>query len=212
MAHLTKESRVYTLRGTTEILGGLAASREIRTQYIASKAPTPELMEEEAALGPDIEEKGLTIFPRDAQDNLCLMDRHIKGFFKEALTALKPQLGIAAPNGKVDTLVFVEPRYIPIRRDGEKLRDEDSVNERPLRANTMQGPRVSLAASEQIDTPWEVTFEITLFPSAATAKSKALTWDAIEAALEYGELHGLGQWRNAGYGRFVYERTEDENE
>jgi hypothetical protein len=26
--------------------------------------------------------------------------------------------------------------------------------------------------------------------------------------LEYGKLRGLGQWRNAGWGRFSYELTE----
>jgi hypothetical protein len=49
---------------------------------------------------------------------------------------------------------------------------------------------------------------MTMIPNGGTAKSEALTWDAIEAALDYGAFHGLGQWRNADYGRFIWERED----
>lgn len=212
MAHLLNESRVYRIIGTTPILGTQPCSTALRTEYVASKAPTPELAEEEAALGPNIEEKGLTIFTRDAQEQICLMAYQIKGFFKSALMALKSQTGIAAPKSKVDTLLFVGPRYIPIKRDGATIHEEDSVNERPLRAQTAQGERVSLVGSEQLDTPWEIEIEITLFPSGETKKSQALSWEAVETALDYGAFHGLGQWRNADYGQFIWKRVDDDDE
>ena len=212
MSNLITESRIYKLTGLTPILGGSPASKAIRTQYIASKAPTDELKAEEAEMGVDRDEKGLTVFNRDAQDQLCLMGYQVKGFLKGALLALKAQCKIAAPKGKIDTLVFVEPRYIPLKKNGKTLRDEDDVLERPLRAQTMQGERVTLAASELVNDPWEITFEMTLLPSAGTARSEALTWDVLETALDYGAYHGLGQWRNADYGRFIWERLDGEGD
>lgn len=209
MSKLITESRTYKLTGLTPILGSAPASRAIRTQYIASKAPTDTLREEEEAAPFDLDEKGLTVFNRNPQDQLCLMGYQIKGFLKGALTAIKTQCKIAAAKGKIDNLVFVEPRYIPLRRNGQALRDEDEILERPLRAQTMQGERTTLAASELVEDPWEITIEMTLVPNGGTAKSEALTWDAIEAALDYGAYHGLGQWRNADYGRFRWEREEE---
>ena len=208
MSKLITESRIYKLTGLTPILGSAPASRAIRTQYIASKAPTDKLREEEEAASFDLDEKGLTVFNRNKQDQLCLMGYQIKGFLKGALTALKAQCKIAAAKGKIDNLIFVEPRYIPLMRDGQPLRDEDEILERPLRAQTMQGERVTLAASELVEDPWEITIEMTMIPNAGTAKSKALSWDAIEAALDYGAFHGLGQWRNADYGRFIWKRED----
>ena len=209
MSKLITESRTYKLTGLTPILGSAPASRAIRTQYIASKAPTDKLREEEEAAPFDLDEKGLTVFNRNHQDQLCLIGYQIKGFLKGALTALKAQCKIAAVKGKIDNLVFVEPRYIPLKRNGQPLRDEDDILERPLRAQTMQGERTTLAASELVEDPWEITIEMTLVPNGGTAKSEAVTWDAIEAALDYGAYHGLGQWRNADYGRFRWEKEEE---
>ena len=36
-----------------------------------------------------------------------------------------------------------------------------------------------------------------------------ILWEAVEMALDYGRYCGLGQWRNGGYGRFVWKRIED---
>lgn len=212
MANLENTSRLYRLTGLTPLLGTKAASKSIRTEYIASKAPTDALRAEEEAEPFDLDTKGLTVFTRDTRDQLCLMGYQIKGFFKEALIALRPQLGVAAPKGKVDTLVFVEPRYIPITRDGAPLLEEDDQLERSLRTDGPMGQRTCLQASEMILDPWEITIEITLFDSRGGKTSAPLTWDAIETALEYGAYHGLGQWRNGDYGRFRWERIDEGGE
>ena len=202
-------SRTYRLTGLTPLLGTQAASRSIRTEYIASKAPTDALREEEEANPFDLDAKGLTVFMRDGREQLCLLDYQIKGFFKESIQALRPQLNIAAAKGKVDTLIFVEPRYIPLKRDGQPFLEEDEQLERSLRTDGPMGPRTCLQASEMINDPWEIEIEITLFGSNGSGKSSPLTWEAVELALDYGAFHGLGQWRNAGYGRFTWARTDD---
>ena len=109
--------------------------------------------------------------------------------------------------------MFVSPRRIDIRRaDGSLIREEDEVYERPLRAMTMKGERVSLAASEQIHDPWQITFTVSLLPNERSKVSASIKWEDIERALDYGELRGLGQFRNGGYGRFTWERVDDQEE
>lgn len=210
MGKLIAESRVYRLSGLTPILGSLPASKELRTIYISQKAPMSELAEEEAEMPFDLNDRGLTVFNRDRQNRLCVMGYQVKGFFKAALYALSGQYKIAGYKSKVDLMLFVEPRFIPLLRDGKPIMMEDDILERPLRSQGPKGEKVSLAASEQVDDPWSVEIELTLLPPkrAANIKGDPLDWEAVEAALEYGAYHGLGQWRNADYGRFICERLE----
>ena len=64
---------------------------------------------------------------------------------------------------------------------------------------TMQGERVCLASSEQIMDPWQITFSVSLLPNNGSKVSSNITFDDIELALDYGELRGIGQFRNGGY-------------
>lgn len=200
-------TRVYRFTGITRILGAQAANPKVHSEYIASKAAKLTKGEEETAKLPEnLEEKGLTVFLRD-EGALCLSDYVIKGFLKEALNALKSQIGIVAPASKVDNYVLITPAYLKFTRDEEPVTEPDEVFERPLRAMTMQGPRVSVSASETIGKGWELTFSITLLENPSSPKSKALTFDVIEEAMEYGAFKGLGQWRNGQNGRFKWKRV-----
>lgn len=206
------ESRKYRLVGLSPILGSQPASEAIRTQFVASKAPEVELSVEEKSLfdAEERETRGLSVFARDVEhgDNIILLDYMVRGFFKAALSALQKQLSIKSYKSKVDKYLFVSPRRIPIMRDGDFIYDEDSQYERPLRADTPKGPRVGLQASECIDTPWSIEIELRLIPHDESAKSKPLSWAAVEAALDYGALSGLGQFRNGSYGTFSWERID----
>lgn len=205
------ETRKYRLTGIERMLGSQPASRTLRTEFIASKAPSPAEVEEEDNLLGEMDEKGLTVFMRDDKtDSLIMLDYMLRGFFKGALESLIAQTGIKMPRSKIDKYVFVGPRRIPIMRDGAEIMDEDDQIERPLRADTMRGPRVSLAASESVDEGWEIEIEVTLMPNPESKASKAVTWDALEMALDYGRFQGIGQWRTGGNGRFLWERIDNE--
>lgn len=215
---IKKESRTYILTGTTSLLGSNPANPEIHAKFVAAKAATLERTAEEEAMLPgsdelaeavrDIKEQGLTVFLRNNHGELVLGNHAVKGFFKGTLNTLKDQTGITAVKSKVDNLLFISPTFIVLHRDGVPVTEPDGYNERPLRAETMQGPRVALASSEEIDAPWEIVFTVTLFDNSGTARSKPLTWEAVEAALDYGEWKGLGQWRNGGKGSFTWRRME----
>ena len=186
-----------------EILGTASANPEIHREFIASKAPdAPSREEEVASIGAnEVFEKGMTVFPRDAEGRPIAWDYQWKGFFKDACGALRKMPDsecskIKAYKKEIDGLVFPQPRMIPIEFKGEM-----GICERPLRGQTAQGERTALASSESIPAGATMTFEIKLLcPSHEKA---------IREMLDYGELRGFGQWRNSGKGRFTYEILEE---
>ena len=211
------ETRTYRLTGTTALLGSNPANPEIHSKYVASKAASMEKSALEEAMLPgtealekalqDAREAGLTVFLRGSHGELVLSSHVIKGFFKSAFQTLKDQFGIAGSKGKVDNLVFIAPEFLPILDNhGQPQTEPDGLCERSLRAETMQGPRVTLAASEEVAPPWHLEFSVTLVDNAGTGKSKPVTFAEIEDALNYGFLKGLGQWRNSGHGSFTWEQ------
>lgn len=181
-----------------EVLGTASNDKEIHAEFIASKAPDAPTREEEiAAIG--VEEaiaKGKTVFPKDENGHPFLYDYQIKGFFKNAAKAFGYVGGsskLTAYKSKIDNLVFVDERKIPfILQDGVEIGD----CQRPLRAQTAQGERISLANSETVPAGTQVEFTITVLVD--TLMSHVIEW------LDYGKLNGIGQWHNSGKGRFTW--------
>lgn len=204
------ERRTYKLTGLTRILGAQAANPKVHSEFIASKAAKLEKGEQQTDMLPDenLETRGLTVFLRDGE-SLCLADYVIKGFLKEALGVIKSQVKVLSPSTKVDNLITVAPEYLDFTKAGKPVVKPDYIMERPLRAMTMQGPRVSVSASETISAGWELTFTLTLIDNEGTQKSRAMTWDVVEEALNYGQFKGLGQWRNGQNGQFRWERMKE---
>lgn len=192
------------------VLGTWPNNKNIAEEFIASKAPDASTIEEEiATLGIDaVTEKGKTVFPRNEAGEPVLYDYQVKGFFKDACGMLRRIGGKDEKTGKkkaanlsgkltayksvIDGLIFVQPRMIPIQVNGE-IRD----CQRPLRAQTMQGERVSLANSEEIPEGSTAEFEVLCLEKEHEA--------VVQEWLDYGILRGIGQWRNSGKGRFTYE-------
>ena len=184
---------------TEAVLGTCSANEDIYREFIGSKSPDASTIEDEvASLGADaVAEKGMTIFPKLEDGTPFFYDYQIKGFFKDTCGGLRKVKGteaskIKAYKKELDKLVFVEPRKIPIIFEGEIGKCE-----RPLRAQTMQGERVSLACSEEI--PAGATAEFTVVLLCEEHEK------LIIEMLDYGRFSGMGQWRNSGKGRFTYE-------
>ncbi|HGU6173194.1 TPA: hypothetical protein ACNABL_004767 [Escherichia coli] len=187
------------IKFTQPILGSMPADEELYTKFIASKAPADWLVDEEVENIPQVDyDKGVTVFPQD-EKGIFLYNYHIKGFLKNAGNVLKEQLKIKNLRNKLDDYLFIKERKIYLIRNGKIIKEEDGVLERPLRAMTMQGERVALASSEVINPPAEAEFTIQLL------EHKEITLDTIRELLDYGKFQGIGQWRNAGFGQFIYE-------
>jgi hypothetical protein len=198
-------------------LGSQPCDPEIREKFLIEKARKAGSLDANVSENEDLptnieDDKQLTVFMRDNRNSgqLYISSYVIKGFMKEALKALSYQtaspsgLPLKNPAGKIDNLVFINPNKLLLsRQSGDPVITPDGIFQRPLRAETMQGPRVSLSASEYLD-DWSLDFEILLVSNNGTKASSGISWRHIEIALNYGRFKGLGQWRNAGNGSFSF--------
>lgn len=175
---------------TEDLLGTIPMNREVYSAYIESLKPKDNA-EDESENVTEREESGWTTFLRDKERGLYVYDYYVKGFFKNAANVLKSDLKIKNLRSKVSDLLFVTPRKIYLN-----CKEPDFILERPLRAQTAQGPRITLAKSDAIKAGKIIEFDVILL----TAKGE-LKPDIIEKLLEYGKLQGFGQFRNGGYGR-----------
>lgn len=149
-----KKMRILQCKLTTieAMLGTASNNKELHSEFIASHAPdAPSREEEIAAVGVDeVIEKGMTVFSRNKDGKPILWDYQIKGFFKDACGVLRKVKGtksskIKAYKKEIDGLIFVQERQIPVQ-----TAEELTNCQRPLRAQTAQGERNSLASSEEI--------------------------------------------------------------
>ena len=187
-----------------DILGTLPNDEDVYDRFIVGRGrkngadiPDNAAVEELAALPTDEQmEKGMTVFPRNEKGDPFLYDYQIKGFFKDTCSMLKKIPGtesskIKAFKKEIDGLIFPSPRKIVFHNY------EIDICQRPLRAQTMQGERVSLAKSEQIKAGAFIEFEIGCMLDSQI--------DLVREWLNYGKYRGIGQWRNSGKGRFEWE-------
>lgn len=175
-------------------LGTVPKNPEVYAAFIATKA-AEQKGEEEVLTVPKMEEKGWTGFHQD-DDGIFIYDYMVRGFLKNAANVLKDQLKLKNARSKIDQLVFVFPRRIHFKRNGKSIAKPDGVLERPLRAQTMQGPRVTLARSDYVSAGATLEFDIHVI-----GNEKEITPHLVESLFDYSEYCGLGQFRNGSYGR-----------
>lgn len=184
---------------TEEVLGTCSANPEVHREFIASKSPDAGTIEDEvAAIGVEAAtDKAMTVFPKE-NGKPFFYDYQIKGFFKDACSALSrvpdtKSNKLKAYKKVIDGLVFPKPRKITVQfPNGDTLGN----CQRPLRAQTAQGERVALANSETIPAGSKIEFDILLMDDGHEK--------LVNEWLDYGQLKGLGQWRNSGKGRFEW--------
>ena len=188
-----------------EALGSSPSNEDLLGTYIASKAPTEELeaQEIETIKAQNAEER-LTVFPKLPNGTPFVYDYQIKGMFKDSCKMLAKAGKAGYPGGKacvaikaykqaIDGLIFVEPRCIPYNLHGLKM----DYCERILRANTPMGERTSIAKSESVPEGSTIEFRVVCLDPALEKM--------VKECLDYGTMRGLGQWRNSGKGRFVWD-------
>lgn len=192
-----KEMRVK-VTFTEGVLGTNPASKEIYQRYLASKYPDADIEEElESLRCEEALENKMTIFHKMEDGTPFVYDYWIKGFFKGACGFLRnaeetESKKLKSYKKKIDGLIFVKERKIPFEMNGEM-----TICERSLRAETMQGPRTALAASEEVPTGSTMEFTVIMLDDKMEK--------AVREWLDYGVLSGMGQWRNSGKGRFTWE-------
>lgn len=196
------------------LLGTVPRRKEVYADFIATRAAqhaeknerfasgeeatgevATELAEEETECIKELEEKGWTGFHED-DEGPFLFDYAIKGFLSESARTLKEadsegsDKKLKQLQDKFKRYVFVKPRRVRLPAIMDK------PLERPLRAMTAQGPRVTVTRSDQIAEGARITFDLWVLHGGG------ITLPIIKDVLEYGGLIGFGQWRSGGYGRF----------
>jgi hypothetical protein len=207
-----------------DILGSQPASDDIKKEYIAKKMMTGRTgMSAEAAMAKIVGEidnlnadekyqatieemgdKSITVFYRNKAKEICISDIQLRGFFKDSFAFTgKENKYFKKKNGDAfsqdayyrkwigERIRFID-QYFPFEIQPEKM----EVYQRPLRCETMMGPRVSLAASEIIRAPNSITFEIVCYDEVHK--------DMLVKCLERGIFKGCGQFGNGGWGSFLF--------
>ena len=188
-----------------ELLGTCSGNPDIHDEFIASKAEDEQkAMEEVEAVKLSVAEeieKSMTVFPRTEDGKPFIWDYQWRGLFKEACGMLRKvketkSEKVTAYKKKIDGLIFIKERKIPLEFEGEM-----GTCQRPLRGQTAQGERIALACSETV--PAGATCEFTIICFCESDEALVKEW------LDYGQYHGMLQWRNSGKGRFVWEEIAD---
>jgi hypothetical protein len=198
------EDEINKLIDSLEILIGYQLAPEERKDAIAGKL----LNLKETLAEMDI--KGTTVFFWNKEKNLpCVGDHMIYGFLKAASEAIGRTLptkkgemlhSVSYTQSIINQHVRCEERFITFDKDVVRNPDGSiAFLQRSLRAMTAQGPRISLAKSEQVEEGAHLTFTLKVL------KNSPFTGEVLNKLLQYGELSGIGQWRNAGWGQFVFE-------
>jgi len=153
----------------------------------------------------ELDEKGITCFFRD-DENIAIGSHMILGFLKAASEAIGKTLpmkkktilnSISYTQSILNQHTLITPDLIHASNDIVRTNNgKPEYKQRSLRAMTAQGPRISLAKSEIL--PVGTTFKFTI----NLLENSPLTINHLNEMFSYGEMTGLGQWRNAGYGRF----------
>lgn len=180
------------IRLLEDMLGTVPADPDIHATYIATKAPAGTDTSDEGEGIPPLEDKGKTIFMQD-ENGLYILNYMIQGFLKEAGPSMGKQLEIKQMKDKLTKFSFIRPRKLYL---SNKPKADGNLS-RPLRAQTMQGPRVTIANSDYVSAGTEIDFEVHLLDG-----NPEVTPNVIREILEYGQYKGLGQWRSGGFGCF----------
>jgi len=172
------------------------------------KKPDPVLQEKLESLREEYEripvlaeiephEEKLTVFYRDENNYPVIRAHQVLGFLKEVGNAFKDKIGIKNLRQKINYYVAVRPIEIPLFRDEdltERITKPDGLFERPLRAQTLQGPRSSIAKSEKLNPLVYAQFEIHILPNKQGVNEKL-----IKQLLDLGVYRGISQWSNSNY-------------
>ena len=184
-----------------QLLGTAPNDDKLYESFILSKAPADVETSDEIESLPELIAKGIMVFHRNSQGELCIMDWQIKGFLKEIGDNIRQRNKGGPDAGRwsawkvhVSKNVHVFPRFIS---SGKTV--ADGFCDRPLRSMTRQGEITALVRSEIFVAGTQFDLEI------VNRAPRLISDRQIHECLDEGQYYGLGQWRNSGNGRFTYE-------
>ncbi len=153
---------------------------------VAEKVGATEEAEEEMKYG-------WATFPRN-EDGLYYEGRCVRGHLKDCANqvkdAIKPE--VKALKAKVANKVYVMTDVIPL---GAK--EIAGTVQRFVQVMTRQGPRSTIKYVDYLEKP-VLTFRLNVLDDSI------ITYDILNSIFEYGSVHGMGQERSQGFGRYTF--------
>lgn len=200
----TKETEIQALMDKLENMLGYSLNESQRKLILKGE------LEKLKETFSELELKATTVFLWDKSKNLpCIKDHMIYGFLKASGEAWS-RTHETREKGKVlhsasytQSIInqHVRCEELLITASNDVKKDENGkplYNCRSLRAQTPQGPRITLTKSEALPEGTEFNFTLKVM------KGSPLKEETLRKLFDYGQMTGLGQWRNAGNGTFSY--------
>ncbi|KKL94658.1 hypothetical protein LCGC14_1862490 [marine sediment metagenome] len=119
---------------------------------------------------------------------------HLKDCAMQVRSFIKPE--IKALKAKVANKVYVMTDIIPLG-----VKEVAGTETRYVQVMTMQGPRSTIKYVDYLEKP-ALLFELKVLNDGV------ITLATLEAIFDYGSIHGLGQERSQGWGRYEFKITE----
>lgn len=165
--------------------------------------PVDELATEVAALSAESEEEGEDLqygwatFPRN-EEGLYYEGRCVRGHLKDCAGQVKDILvpPVKALKAKVANKVYVMTDVIPL---GAK--EPVGTEQRFIQVMTRLGPRSTIKYIDYLEKP-TLKFQLNVLADGV------ITLAILTAIFEYGCVHGIGQERSQGWGRYTYTVAE----
>jgi len=169
--------------------------------------PIDELADEIAEKVPSVEDEGehdevkfgWATFPRD-ENGLYYEGRCIRGHLKDCATQvrsfIKPE--VKALKAKVSNKVYVITDVIPLA-----AKEPAGTEARFVQVMTRMGPRSTIKYVDYLDKP-TLVFNLKVFNDGV------ITPELLNTIFEYGSIHGLGQERSQGWGRYTFNITSSQ--
>jgi len=203
-----------------EMLATLPGNKEIARDFVAAKNPNGPAVDETEVIenmAATLEKQTMyfarTVLAKKVESgHPFLYDYQVKGFFKGACQAMidsgiftkdelkKNRLTRWTYKRTIDSQIHVAPRKVLFELPEGTDPQELSFCERPLRGDTPKGERIALARSEAVPAGTAIVVDIRLL--------NRKLFGFVKAWLDFGQLIGIGGWRNSGKGRFDVEYLE----
>jgi len=167
---------------------------------VAEKVGATEEGEEEAE---EEEVKyGWATFCRN-EEGLYYEGRCVRGHIKDCATQIKNLLDppVKALKSKVANKVYVMTDVIPLMVDGVQAKEIEGTVQRFVQVMTRHGPRSTIKYIDYLEKP-TLKFLLNVLDDGI------ITREILDSIFEYGSIHGLGQERSQGWGRYTFTITE----
>lgn len=140
---------------------------------------------------------GWATFPRN-EGGLYYEGRCIRGHLKDCANQIKDVIDppVKALKAKVANKVYVMTDVIPLG-----VKEIAGTEQRFIQVMTRLGPRSTIKYIDYLDKP-TLKFQLNVL------EDDIITLEILNSIFEYGSIHGIGQERSQGWGRYNFTITE----